>query len=80
MDAALNYELIKMSCKIYRHSFCAVVVLDKTICCHYVHLAEKVTPPLLLPAPGMLVIAHLFTTKVRFSILKIMIQRKRMFF
>lgn len=73
MDAALNYELIKMSCKIYRHSFCAVVVLDKTI-------FEKVTPPPLLPAPGMLVIAHLFTTKVRFSILKIMIQRKRMFF
>lgn len=55
MDAALNYELIKMSCKIYRHSFCAVVVLDKTICCHYVHLAEKVTPP---PPPSAWYVSH----------------------
>lgn len=64
MDAALNYELIKMSCKIYRLSFCPVVVLDQTMCCHLVHLAE-IAPT----APGILLIhvAHLFTPKAWFK-------------
>lgn len=42
MDVVLNYELIKMFCKIYCYFFCVVVVLDKIICCYYVYFVEKV--------------------------------------
>ena len=78
MDAALNYELIKMPCKIYRLLFCSVVEMDKTIYYQYLHLTRRSPRSrLLFWGPSRICLFHLYDGNLFFLLVKFNKQVKR---